>query len=133
MNKLVITLFCFLALASKCKKKEPADLLPGNWGILTHKENNTDNTASFNISHQGYKLSFDSRGKFTEFYRAQSVVEVTINGTWTLENNNQTLILVDNDPNSNDKIRTYTLVHEITATALDIARGSEELDLRKQE
>ena len=132
MKKVFIIIFCFLALATKCKKKEPKDHLEGNWGILTYKENNIEKTSDFNIAFQGYKLSFDAKGNYTEFYRSPSTGETTITGTWTLENNNLKLVLVDNNPNSPNKIRTFQVVQEITETTLHISEGNKDYDLRNQ-
>ena len=119
-------------ISSKCKKHEAKDYLPGSWGILTYKENDTDRTSEFNISHGGYRLSFDAKGNFTEFYRNAQNLETTIKGTWTLENNNLQLTLVDNNPNSTEKLRVYTVVQEITNNTFGISRDMHEYDLGKQ-
>ena len=132
MKKLLIIAICFLALSTKCKKKETKDFLPGGWGILTYKENNVEKTSEFNISHQGYKITFDAKGNYTEIYHSPSTGETTIMGTWTLENNNMKLVLVDNNPNSSIKLRTLNVLREISPTDLDLGEGNKEFDLRKQ-
>jgi hypothetical protein len=131
MKKLIVIATCFLLLSSKCKKKEAQDYLPGSWGILTYKENNIDKTSDFNIAFQGFKLTFDAKGNYTEYYNSPTTGEKTITGTWTLENNNLKLVLVDNDPNSANKLRTFNVVDGISATVLDIVEDNKEYDLRK--
>ncbi len=133
MKKLIILVACFSVFAaSQCKKKEVQDFLPGDWGILTFKENDIDKTSSFNIAYQGYKLSFDAKGRYTEFYHPQGGVETTITGTWTLENDNSQLVLADDNPSSTKKLRTMKVLHELSSTNLDLGEDNKEYDLRKQ-
>ena len=132
MKNLVLIALCFLVMSLTCKKNEPRDFLPGNWGILTYKENDIDKTADFNIEFQGYKLTFDAKGNYSEFHHPFSTGEKLVTGTWTLENNNLQLVFVDNDPNSASKIRTFDVLGPITSTELNIKEGIKEYDLRKQ-
>ena len=131
MKKLIILSLCFMAMASKCKKKEAKDYLPGTWAVLTYKENGVDKTTDFQLVYQGYKITFDAKGNYTEFYRLLGA-ETTIKGTWTLESSDLIIKLVDNDPNSSNKIRTFNVLQPISETQLDVGEGSKEYDLRKQ-
>ncbi len=125
----MVVIACML-LSSSCHKKQPVDFIPGAWGVLTYIESGKDKTSDFNITFQGYKITFDAKGNFTEFYRTL-LGEVTITGTWTLENNNTRLTLVDNNPNSTNKIRIYTVL-QLTETVFNVGETNKEYDLRKQ-
>lgn len=131
MKKLILIAFFFIAISSKCKKKEAKDYLPGTWGVLTYKQDDLDKTSDFNLAFPGYKFTFDAKGNYTEFYRNIFGVETTIKGTWTLENSNLQIILVDNNPNSTTKIRTFNVLQPISETVLNVGENNKEYDLRK--
>jgi hypothetical protein len=122
-------LLMILLFASCEKSGGGKDLLPAKWGILTFRENGLDKTIEFGNNHQAYYLNFDAKGNFTESYH-NSVAEITVNGTWTLDDDKMQLMLVDNDPNSSNKVRTYNVMRLNTDT-LDISLGNAEYDLRK--
>ena len=130
LPKATLFFISLLLLTTSCHKKKPVDYIPGAWGVLTYIESGKDKTSDFNITFQGYKITFDAKGNFTEYYRT-ILGEVTITGTWTLDNNNTHLTLVDNNPNSTNKIRIYTVL-QLTETVFNVGESNKEYDLRKQ-
>ncbi len=131
MKKLLFIFICFLAIASNCKKKTAKDNLVGSWGILNYIENGVEKTSDFNLIYQGYKITFDAKGNYKEYYRNVFGIETNISGTWTLESNNLQLILVDNDPNSVNKLRTFNVLTPITDSELNVGETNKEYDLRR--
>ncbi|MCX6189725.1 MAG: lipocalin family protein [Bacteroidetes bacterium] len=132
MKNFILFWLCLALFASKCKTSEPKDFLPGTWGILSYSLDGMDKTADFNLAFPAYHLSFDAKGNFTESYRNILGDDIIIKGTWTLESNNLQLVLVDNNPNSINKMRTFNVLQPITETVLVIGEGNKEYDLRKQ-
>ena len=131
MKNLLLLSICLITLGTQCRKKEAKDFLPGTWAVLTYKQDNIDNTTNFQLLYQAYKITFDAKGNYTEFYRYLGV-DVTITGTWTLDKNDLQITLVDNNPASTNKIRLFNVLVPISETRLDVGEGNKEYDLRKQ-
>jgi len=117
-NYTILILFAIFFLTN-CKKKEMVDYIPGTWGVFSYLEDGIDKSNDFALTYQAYKIIFDAKGTYEEFYRYQGV-ETSIQGTWTLENNNSNLILIDNNPSSLQKMRVYQVTDIITIDAMKL-------------
>lgn len=124
MKYLLLLCVIFVVSAATCKKKQPIDYLPGTWGVALYKEGGVDKTNQFLTTFQAYQLILDAKGNYTIFYMYLGA-EIVIKGTWTLENNNTQLTLVDNDPNSKKKIRILT-VNTIAENSLTLSEDGKE-------
>ena len=58
-------------------------LIQGDWKVDTYKYDGADQTSSFLLAHNSYKIVFHSDGDFTETYTF--IFPISVTGTWEIQ------------------------------------------------
>ncbi len=128
MKKTIVMLAVILSAASCSKEKEYTQKLEGEWYVYKMLRNNIDvtNISPYRDTLRNYRITFSS-GAFTECNQfVGDTIPVCIGGTWTFENQFETLTLTDSVYTS----RSYTIFN-LEGNHVELRRNGENRYFRK--